>query len=187
VVKVIRHKGPSLQQTDGSIVFVRWRQCARPRWHIGAIWRIRLKLRFLRPTRIHNPNGKSFGSGRVSNPHGAATTWVASANTWLVTCCGFLVGYTLFYIRPILRLAHRPILTIYAPQGVLTRKEVLFWGRDETAPFRRSNAPPPKKNGAWTGVFKTNSRNIETCILSKQWIDSKQVLHSDQDYEWCPS
>jgi len=26
-----------------------------------------------------------------ANPHGAATTWVVSANTWHVTCFGFLV------------------------------------------------------------------------------------------------
>ena len=30
--------------------------------HIGAIWRIRLKLFFLRPTLIYNSNGKSIGS-----------------------------------------------------------------------------------------------------------------------------
>jgi len=30
--------------------------------HIGATWRIRLNLCFFRPTRSHNPNGKSIGS-----------------------------------------------------------------------------------------------------------------------------
>jgi len=30
--------------------------------HIGATWRIRLNPYFLRPTRLHSPNGKSIGS-----------------------------------------------------------------------------------------------------------------------------
>jgi len=30
--------------------------------HVGATWRIRLNLCFLRPTRVHNSNGKSTGS-----------------------------------------------------------------------------------------------------------------------------
>ena len=38
-----------------------------------------------------------WGVTTHANPHGAATTWVVSANTWLVTCFGFLVLYTLFY------------------------------------------------------------------------------------------
>jgi len=35
----------------------RWRQCA----HIGATWRIRLNLCFLRSTWVHDPNSKSIG------------------------------------------------------------------------------------------------------------------------------
>jgi len=34
-------------QTDGSIVFARWRQCFLPWRHIGATWRIRLNACFL--------------------------------------------------------------------------------------------------------------------------------------------
>jgi len=49
-------------QTDGSVVFARFRQCALPSGYIGATWLIRLNLCFLRPTRVHNPNGKSIGS-----------------------------------------------------------------------------------------------------------------------------
>jgi len=33
-----------------------------PTRHIGATWRIRLSSCLLLPTRLHNPNGKSFGS-----------------------------------------------------------------------------------------------------------------------------
>jgi len=66
VVKVISHETTSPPQTDGSIVFARWRQRALPCGHIGATWRIRLNLCFLRHThpspQFHNPNGKSIGS-----------------------------------------------------------------------------------------------------------------------------
>jgi len=51
VVKVILHKTASPPQTDGLIVFARWRQCAHMGGHIGATWRKRL-----------NPNGISIGS-----------------------------------------------------------------------------------------------------------------------------
>jgi len=39
-----------------------WRQCALPLEQMGTTWRIRLNSCFLRPTRVHNPNGKSIGS-----------------------------------------------------------------------------------------------------------------------------
>jgi len=42
VVKVIWHEAASLQQTDGSIIFPRWRQWSVPWGHIGATWRIPL-------------------------------------------------------------------------------------------------------------------------------------------------
>jgi len=44
------------------IVFIGWRQCAVPCGHTGSTWQIRLKIRFLWPTRVHKPNGKSIGS-----------------------------------------------------------------------------------------------------------------------------
>jgi len=61
-VRVIWHKAASLLQTDGSVVFARLRQCALPWRHIGTTWQIRLNLCFLRPTWVHNPNGKLIGS-----------------------------------------------------------------------------------------------------------------------------
>jgi len=40
------------------------------------------------------------GVTKHTNPHGAAMTWVVSANTWLVTCFGFLVYlFVLFTAR----------------------------------------------------------------------------------------
>ena len=44
VVRVISQKTASLPQTDSSVIFARWHQCAVPCGHIGAIWRIRLNL-----------------------------------------------------------------------------------------------------------------------------------------------
>jgi len=54
VIKVIWHKTASPPQTDSSIVFARWRQCARRGGHIGATWRIRLNVCFLQYTRVHS-------------------------------------------------------------------------------------------------------------------------------------
>jgi len=62
VVKVISYKTALPQQTDASIVFGSWRQCAFPCGHTGATWWIRLNLCFLWPTWVRNPNGKSIGS-----------------------------------------------------------------------------------------------------------------------------
>ena len=55
VVKIIPHKVPSPPQTDDSIVFARWRQCGLPSGNTT-------ELVLFRPTKIHNPNGKSIGS-----------------------------------------------------------------------------------------------------------------------------
>ena len=52
MVKRSWHKAASPQQTVGSIMFARLRQCAIPREHISAIWRIRLNLGFLRSTSL---------------------------------------------------------------------------------------------------------------------------------------
>jgi len=76
VVKVILHKTALPPQTDGSIVFARWRQCARIRGHIGATWRIRLNLCFLRPTRVHNSNRKSIGSTIFAQLTADTLQWV---------------------------------------------------------------------------------------------------------------
>ena len=62
VVKVICHKTASPPQTDVSIVFARWCQCAHMGGHIGATWQIQLNLCFLQHTRVHSPNGKSICS-----------------------------------------------------------------------------------------------------------------------------
>ena len=44
------------------MLFDRWQHRVLPWGHIGATWRLRLNLCILRPTRVHNRNGKCFGS-----------------------------------------------------------------------------------------------------------------------------
>ena len=60
MVKVIWHKAASLPQTDGSVVFACWRQCALMGGHIGATWRIQLNLCFLWPTQVDNQMANRF-------------------------------------------------------------------------------------------------------------------------------
>jgi len=71
-------------QADGSVIFARWRQCAFPGGHIGATWQIRLNLCFLRPTQVHNPNGKSIGSAVIVQLKLRIVMEVSGApsNTW---------------------------------------------------------------------------------------------------------
>jgi len=68
------NKTASPPQTDGSIVFASWRQCALSCGHTGVNWRIQLNLCFLRPTLVHNPSSTTIGSAvfgqvTVESPH----------------------------------------------------------------------------------------------------------------------
>ena len=65
VVKVIFHKSHRRRRQMvqiSSMLFDRWRQRLLPWGHIGATWRIRSNMCILRPTRVHNRNGKWIGS-----------------------------------------------------------------------------------------------------------------------------
>jgi len=77
------HKTASPQQTDGSIVFARWRQWALPCGHSGTIWQIWLNLCFLQPIQVNNPNGKSIGSAVFAKPTAQCrrVRWRHLANT----------------------------------------------------------------------------------------------------------
>jgi len=48
------------------------------------------------------------------------------------------------------------------------------------SPFRELKTP---NFGVWIGVFKPNSWNRKTCILSKLLHNSNQILHSDKDHQ----
>jgi len=62
--------------------------------------------------------------------------------------------------------ACRRIFTYDISDDADSRKDVPFVGLDSGSPF--SGSTPKKSNfRAWTGVFKPNSRNRKTCILSK--------------------
>jgi len=43
----------------------------------------------------------------------------------------------------------------------------LFWNSSHCSPFRRSKNPKTPNFKAWIGVFKQNSWNRKTCLLSK--------------------
>jgi len=82
------------------------------------------------------------------------------------------------------RRTSRPIYTLYGsndvvpsndgPSGVRTISGII-WGK--CAPT------PPLKKRAWIGVFKPNSQNTKTCILSKLLQRFSQISHSDKDHQ----
>jgi len=69
-----------------------WCQCALPLGHVGATWRIQLDLCFLRPTRVHNPNGKSIGSTTFCTAHGRVSS-VVPGHVLSPNNCPFAWGY----------------------------------------------------------------------------------------------
>jgi len=83
-----------------------------------------------------------------ANPHGAATTWVVSANTWLITCFGFLVCLFLFSLYSWDRA--KPALADWfwrsIRHDVFPHKEVPFGGRDDITPHLGGQIPPKKNN-----------------------------------------
>ena len=105
-----------------------------------------------------------------ANPHGAATTWVVSANMWHVTCFGFSVQLFSFYYF-ILGIVPSPhCWTDFDDLYVIWRVSAqgsAFWGsRWHNSPFRGLNPPKSPILGAWIGVFKP-LQNSKSCILSK--------------------
>jgi len=79
-----------------------------------------------------------------ANPYGAATTWVVSANTWLVTSLGFLVHLFCF----ILGIAPSPhCWTDFDDLYVIWRldaQESAFWVRDDITPHLGIYSRPQK-------------------------------------------
>jgi len=60
------------------------------------------------------------------------------------------------------------ILTLNGSYDMFLQPLVPFGGCNETAPHLGGQIPPKKTHfGGWIGVFKPNSRNRKTCILSK--------------------
>ena len=104
MVKVIRHKTALPQQTDGSVVFARWHQCALPCGHIGATWQIWLNLCFIRLTRVNNPNNKSISSAIFAQLTAECrwVDWRHLANTIEIEHTGTIwsVRLNLRFLRP---------------------------------------------------------------------------------------
>jgi len=119
------------------------------------------------------------------------------ANTWLVSCFGFLVYFFLSILyswdraEPALvdriEFDHLYVIWRVSAQGSA------FWGRGETAPHLRVKAPPsftrrpfPRKKTiwrAWIGVFEPISREIvELAYYRNYCVDCNQILHDDKDH-----
>jgi len=108
-----------------------------------------------------NPRGSFF-----ANPHGAATTWVVWANTWLVTCWFISIPlqiFALFFGSRWAR-ANRPILTI----GLYVIRRVSAQGCPKIAISRQRFDRSPRKPilGAWIGISKPNAQNVKTHIIA---------------------
>jgi len=144
-IKVIWHNTASPPQMDGSIVFVRWRQCAHMGGHIGATWQIRLNLYFLQHTQVDSPNGKSIGSAvsaqlTAESPY--TLQWATFSPKIVPAHGGFGPPSISWFLEP--DLTHNPnCITIssavFPPQSV----PILYNGR----PFPQK-LPLPR--GIWT-------------------------------------
>jgi len=76
---------PLTSQTNRSIVFARWRQCAHMGGHIGAAWRMQFNLCFRRPTQVHNPNGKSISvavTAQLTAESPYTLQWATHSTKW---------------------------------------------------------------------------------------------------------
>jgi len=111
-----------------------------------------------------------------ANPCGGATTWVVSANTWHVTCFGFLgdLFSVFFYFwdcsvpSPTYRFwrSIRHMACFHAKMWLL-RARCCY------SPFMGLNPPPNNRNfGAWMAFFGPNVQNIESCIWPNyaKWV-----------------
>jgi len=105
-----------------------------------------------------------------ASPYGIATKWVVSANTWLVTCFGFVV-YLSF------------LDDLYVIWRVSTQGSAFCESRWHNSPFRGSNPPNIPIFWVWIGIFKPKSRIVKVAYYWNYRIDSKQILHSDKDQQ----
>jgi len=122
-----------------------------------------------------------------ANPCGAATTWVVSANTWHVTCFGFL-GDLLVFLYSWDRAAPSPADRFWrsARHMVYLRARMCLLGsRCCHSPFMGSNPP---KTLIWGGVVNRLFTGLTCKILKPAYyrnycIDSNQILHNIIDHK----
>ena len=106
-------------------------------------------------------------------PCGDATTRVVSANTWHVTCFGFLGDlFPSFFILGIV-LRNRPYIDFEDLDAIwrvgLSAQGCAIWGPVVATPNLGDEIPPKPNPYFWSvnRLFKPIEQNIETCILWK--------------------
>ena len=131
------------------------------------------KWQFSTPHRIDTPKPitKKFVTGDyVGDPYGCAklgaypSTGGFWAHGWNITKIIFI--YAFLGNAPTGQTPRR-IFTHDGSNDADSRKDVHFFNFSHCFPFRGSKTPKTSNFGAWIGVFKPNSRNRKTCILSK--------------------
>jgi len=147
VVKVIRQKTALPPQTDGSIVFARWRECALPYEHTGATWRIQLNSCFIRPTRIHNPNGNSISSAVFAQLTAQCRRvhWRHLANTIEIVHIG-----AKWRIR--LNLCFLQSTQVHNPNGNSIGSAIFAQLTANTLPWAPFPKIAPFRGGIWTAI-----------------------------------
>jgi len=100
-----------------------------------------------------------------ANPYGAATTWVVSANTWLVTFWFESIPFSLFLGSRRARTSQL-ILTSNTSHDMFLHKEMPFVGGGglwwDCFPFM---GPQNPQNWAWIGIFKNTK--FDNCSFSR--------------------
>ena len=113
-----------------------------------------------------------------ANPYGAATTWVVSENTWLVTCFGFLVYLFSFFTLLVGSCPARtsgPILTIntswrFSAQGSA------FWGSQWDSSESRGQIPQKTFWGREYAFSSLTRKILKLAYYRNSCIDSNQIL-----------
>jgi len=173
-------------QTDGSIVFARWRQCALASWHIGTTWRIGLNWCFLQPTRVHNPNGKSIGSAVSAKLTAESIYFIIGDPSHKIAELPVLMGIWTHLIHHSLGQSEPTIQTA-------SRSVQLFSHRwPQSVPILYNGTPLPPQNcpfpcGIWTPsnswfpgptrVLNPNGKSIDSAVLqgSLVWQTDRQT------------
>jgi len=167
-----------------SIALARWRQCVLPWRHIRSTWRIRLNLCILRPTRVHNPNGKWISSAVFTQLTAESAYTLQSAT--LSTRIGPSHGESWPHdaLGPCENKTQTAVLYRFSPFCTDDRRVSLYFTKFR--PFPPQNCPSPWRDldpcNTWflwpTRVLNPNGNSIASTVLqgSLVWLtDDRQT------------
>jgi len=132
------------------------------------------KWQFSTPCRIDTPQpitkqfvtddyvGDPYGCAKLSAYPSTRGFWAHGWNITKVICI-----YAPIYGNSPTGQTRRRIFTRDGSSDVDSRKDVPFWDFFILLPIQGVKNPKSPNFGAWIGIFKPNSRNRKTCILSK--------------------